>query len=142
MTQISEATGFELIRRLVKGAADYQADIIVTVCPMCQLNLDAFQGAMNRYFKTAYHVPVLYFTQMMGLAFGHGRGDAGDRRRAGGRAARAGEDRRRAAAACAGEPRDRPRRKRDDKSLPMPKMPSTSAAERTPHGPGAEEVRR
>jgi heterodisulfide reductase subunit B2 len=37
---------------------------------MCQLNLDAFQGAMNRYFKTAYQVPVLYFTQMMGLAFG------------------------------------------------------------------------
>ena len=37
---------------------------------MCQLNLDVFQGAMNRFFKTAYHVPVLYFTQMMGLAFG------------------------------------------------------------------------
>ena len=73
MTQISEGTGFELIRRLVKGAADYHADMIVTVCPMCQLNLDAFQGAMNRYFKTAYHVPVLYFTQMMGLAFGKTR---------------------------------------------------------------------
>ena len=70
MTQISEGTGFELIRRLVKGAADYQADLIVTVCPMCQLNLDAYQGAMNRYFKTNYHIPVLYFTQMMGLAFG------------------------------------------------------------------------
>jgi heterodisulfide reductase subunit B len=71
MTQISEAVAFELIRRLVKGAADYQADLIVTVCPMCQLNLDAFQGGMNRYFKSDYHVPVLYFTQMMGLAFGY-----------------------------------------------------------------------
>jgi heterodisulfide reductase subunit B len=70
MTQISEGVAFDLIRRLVKGAADYHADLIVTVCPMCQLNLDAFQGAMNRYFKTDIHMPVLYYTQMMGLAFG------------------------------------------------------------------------
>ncbi|MBM3128559.1 MAG: disulfide reductase [Chloroflexi bacterium] len=70
MTQISEASAFEMIRRLVKGAADYKADLIVTVCPMCQMNLDGFQSAMNRYFKTDYHIPVLYFTQMMGLAFG------------------------------------------------------------------------
>jgi heterodisulfide reductase subunit B2 len=70
MTQISEASAFAMIRRLIKGAADYKADMIVTVCPMCQLNLDGFQGAMNRYYKTDYHVPVLYFTQMMGLAFG------------------------------------------------------------------------
>jgi heterodisulfide reductase subunit B2 len=70
MTQISESAGFELIRRIVKGADDYKADMIVTLCPMCQLNLDAFQGAMNTHFNTAYHVPVMYFTQMMGLAFG------------------------------------------------------------------------
>jgi heterodisulfide reductase subunit B len=70
MTQISEATGYELIRRLVKGAADYKADLMVTLCPMCQLNVDAFQGAMNRYFKTDFHMPILFFTQVMGLAFG------------------------------------------------------------------------
>lgn len=70
MTQISEAVGFEMIRRIVKGAADYHADMIVTLCPMCQLNLDAFQGAMNTHFGTSYQVPVLYFTQAMGLAFG------------------------------------------------------------------------
>lgn len=70
MTQISESTGFELIRRLIKGATDYKADLIVTLCPMCQLNLDAFQGAMNSHFNTTYHMPVLYFTQMIGLAFG------------------------------------------------------------------------
>lgn len=71
MTQISESVGFELIRRLVKGAADYETDVIAAICPMCQLNLDAFQGGMNRYFKTNYSIPVLYFTQLMGLAFGY-----------------------------------------------------------------------
>jgi heterodisulfide reductase subunit B len=70
MTQISESVAFDLIQRLVKGAANYNADLIATVCPMCQLNLDGFQGAMNRYYKTNYHMPVLYFTQLMGLAFG------------------------------------------------------------------------
>ncbi len=29
-----------------------------------------FQGAMNSHFNTQYHMPVLYFTQMIGLAFG------------------------------------------------------------------------
>jgi heterodisulfide reductase subunit B len=37
---------------------------------MCQLNLDAYQGEMNRYFRTDYRVPVLFFTQLIGLAFG------------------------------------------------------------------------
>jgi heterodisulfide reductase subunit B2 len=123
MTQISEATGFELIRRLVKAAADYQADMIVTVCPMCQLNLDAFQGAMNRYFKTAYHVPVLYFTQMMGLAFGLDAETLGigtelvDARPA---LAKIGVE---VPPAPAPSGEGAPKRKRDDKSLPMPKMP-------------------
>jgi heterodisulfide reductase subunit B len=70
MTQISEETALELIRRLLKNAADYQADAIVTLCPMCQLNLDGYQEQVNKRFGTNYHLPVLYFTQLMGLAFG------------------------------------------------------------------------
>lgn len=70
MTQISESVAFDLIHRIIKNAADYQADVIVTLCPMCQLNLDAYQDAMNRFMKTNYHIPILYFTQLMGLAFG------------------------------------------------------------------------
>ncbi len=70
MTQISEATALELIRRLLKNAVDYQADMIVTLCPMCQLNLDGYQEEVNKHFGTDYRLPVLYFTQLMGLAFG------------------------------------------------------------------------
>ncbi|MCD6289523.1 MAG: CoB--CoM heterodisulfide reductase iron-sulfur subunit B family protein [Anaerolineae bacterium] len=68
MTQISRPTALELIRRLLKNAADYEADAIVTVCPMCQLNLDAFQADVNRFFGTDFHIPVLYFTQLIGVA--------------------------------------------------------------------------
>ncbi|MBS3751399.1 MAG: CoB--CoM heterodisulfide reductase iron-sulfur subunit B family protein [Anaerolineales bacterium] len=70
MTQISEETALELIRRLLKNADDYGADMISTLCPMCQLNLDAYQDAVNAHFGTDYHIPVMYFTQLIGLAFG------------------------------------------------------------------------
>jgi heterodisulfide reductase subunit B2 len=115
MTQINEGTGFELIRRLVKGADDYHADMIVTLCPMCQLNLDAFQGSMNNYFKTDYKMPVLYFTQMMGIAFGLEPAALGfgselvDARPA-----------LRKIGMEIPEPEAPPKKKKDDKSLPMP----------------------
>jgi heterodisulfide reductase subunit B len=70
MTQISEPVAMDLLNRLLKNASDYEADILVTLCPMCQLNLDAYQADVNRYYKTSYHIPVLYFTQVMGLAMG------------------------------------------------------------------------
>ena len=77
MTQIGPSTAFELIRRLIAAADQYKADVIVTVCPMCQMNLDAFQGQMNGYFHTDYKIPVLFFTQLMGIAFGEKPEDLG-----------------------------------------------------------------
>ena len=70
MTQISEPQAFELLRRLLKCADDYHADLIVTLCPMCQLNLDGYQGRVNHHFDTQYQLPVLFFTQLVGLAMG------------------------------------------------------------------------
>ncbi len=116
MTQISEQTGFELIRRLIKSAADAGADAIVTLCPMCQLNLDGFQSAMNRQFGTSFHVPVLYFTQMIGLAMGMAPRSLGI-----GQEMVSAVD---ALAKIGSEPPAEPPqpawRKRGDKSLPMP----------------------
>jgi heterodisulfide reductase subunit B len=70
MTQIGPETAFELIRRLISSADHYEADLMTTVCPMCQMNVDAYQGEMNHHFHTNYHMPIIFFTQLMGLAFG------------------------------------------------------------------------
>jgi heterodisulfide reductase subunit B len=70
MTQIGPETAFELIRRLVADADERGAVLMATVCPMCQMNIDAYQNEMNHYFGTDYHMPILFFTQLMGLAFG------------------------------------------------------------------------
>jgi heterodisulfide reductase subunit B len=77
MTQIGPETAFELIRRLVADADERGAHLMVTVCPMCQLNIDAYQGEMNQYLGTHYHMPILFFTQLMGLAFGKEPGELG-----------------------------------------------------------------
>jgi len=117
MTQISADTAYELIRRLLHNAREYQADIIVTACPMCQLNLDAYQSQVNRHFGTDFHLPVLYFTQMIGLAMGMAPRDLGIGREVVSAAAALGKIGKAAPAAPAA-----PRRKRDDKALPMPRQ--------------------
>lgn len=70
MTQISEPKALELIRRLLDSAAEYDADLIACLCPMCQLNLDAYHGRTNDAFKKNYHLPTVFFTQLIGVAFG------------------------------------------------------------------------
>jgi heterodisulfide reductase subunit B len=70
MTQISPNTAYTLIHRLISSAAQYQADLMVTLCPMCQMNLDAYQNEMNRHMHTQFQMPIVFFTQLMGLAFG------------------------------------------------------------------------
>jgi heterodisulfide reductase subunit B len=39
---------------------------IVVACPLCHVNLDARQKQIEEEF----HLPIIYFTQLMGLAFG------------------------------------------------------------------------
>jgi heterodisulfide reductase subunit B len=70
MPQINPETAYALIHELVSTAAGREADAIVTLCPMCQLNLDVYQVQANSQYDTNYSMPVLYFTQMIGLAFG------------------------------------------------------------------------
>lgn len=53
-----------LVGRLVDEAREAGAQVIVTACPLCQVNLEMRQGANGGEF------PILYFTELMGLAFG------------------------------------------------------------------------
>jgi len=59
-----------LIRKLLDNAVENGAQCIVTPCPLCQTNLDAYQSRVNSKFKTHYNVPVLFITQLIGLALG------------------------------------------------------------------------
>jgi len=59
-----EDMALDLIRKLLDSARSNGAECLVTVCPLCQTNLDAYQSRVNRKFKTNYKLPVLFFTQL------------------------------------------------------------------------------
>ncbi len=56
--------------QVLKSARGAGADAIVVACPMCQVNLDSRQKAIEKAQGILYDLPVLYFTQLMGLAYG------------------------------------------------------------------------
>jgi len=60
----------EINEQLLREAATRGADLIAVCCPMCQMNLDAYQGKINSRFGTRYELPVVYFSQLLGFALG------------------------------------------------------------------------
>ena len=60
--------GRTLVGNILKGAKG--ADLIVTVCPMCQMNLEAFQKTVSRTCHETFNITILYFTQFLGMAIG------------------------------------------------------------------------
>ena len=61
----------KLTQRLLSMARDAEADCIVTGCPMCHSNLDTRQGELKKKAREDEALPVLYFTELIGLALGH-----------------------------------------------------------------------
>jgi heterodisulfide reductase subunit B len=59
-----------LIKDLLECAVESGAQCVLTTCPLCQMNLEAYQKPVNKAFGTSYEMPVLYFTQLLGLALG------------------------------------------------------------------------
>jgi heterodisulfide reductase subunit B len=59
-----------LCQELLQAAKDNEADVIVAACPLCEMNLEAYQPQVNEMYGTDFHIPVMYFTQLLGLALG------------------------------------------------------------------------
>jgi heterodisulfide reductase subunit B len=56
--------------RIVADAAAREAEAIVVACPMCHSNLDLRRGAINRALGAHHVLPVLFITQVIGMALG------------------------------------------------------------------------
>ena len=56
-------------KEILESAASNGAVMLVTPCPMCQLNIDAYQGMINKAYKTNFSLPILFITQLMAVAF-------------------------------------------------------------------------
>ncbi len=62
----------QMVRDLLQSAVDAGAEVIATACPLCQTNLECYQADVNRLCGTDFNMPILYFTQLLGLALGVG----------------------------------------------------------------------
>jgi heterodisulfide reductase subunit B2 len=62
--------GFRLTYRLLKEAHRKGANMMATTCPLCQFNLECYQTDIIRYNNDNITLPIVYFTQLMGMAFG------------------------------------------------------------------------
>jgi heterodisulfide reductase subunit B len=69
LTGTLESVGVPLAHRILIEARERGADLVATVCPLCQFNLDGYQGKVEDE-AVDLAVPVTYFSQLMGLAFG------------------------------------------------------------------------
>jgi heterodisulfide reductase subunit B len=67
----------DLTGKLLTKAREAGADCLSVMCPLCHLMLDAYQSQAARKLNTRFDLPVLYFTQLMGLALGLGREELG-----------------------------------------------------------------
>lgn len=56
--------------RILELATRLGVDAVVVACPLCQMNLDLRQAQASKEMDLFFRMPVLYFTQLMGLAFG------------------------------------------------------------------------
>ncbi|MFN3928886.1 MAG: CoB--CoM heterodisulfide reductase iron-sulfur subunit B family protein [Thermoflexus sp.] len=62
--------GLRLNYLLLHEAQRRGADVVITVCPLCQFNLEAYQDQIRRRYPALAPMPVLYFTQLVGMAMG------------------------------------------------------------------------
>lgn len=65
-----ERAALELVDKLLFCAVENGADAVITTCPLCHMNLDGYQERINGIFNKNYSLPILYFTQVIGLAAG------------------------------------------------------------------------
>jgi len=60
----------KLSNDILREAKEAGANAIAVCCPLCQANLDGRQRQIEEKYNVRYGIPIIYVTQLMGLAFG------------------------------------------------------------------------
>jgi len=70
MTMSNEEVVLELAHKILSNAAEHGANCLVVACPMCHVNLDMKQAAVERRFEKKLGMVVYYLSDLVGLALG------------------------------------------------------------------------
>ncbi len=65
-----QSVGLRLVEILLCEAKAADVDAVVTTCPLCQYNLEVYQERICKAKGKDVRLPILYFTQLLGMAFG------------------------------------------------------------------------
>ena len=67
-TQSHSEAVVRLCRKILENAREAGAQAIAVACPMCQMNLDMRQRAVEKKFGIKIGLPIVYLSQLVGLA--------------------------------------------------------------------------
>lgn len=70
MTMAKEETVLDLAHKILSDAAAHGANAVVVACPMCHVNLDMKQSAVERRYGEKLGLVVYYLSDVVGLALG------------------------------------------------------------------------
>ena len=70
MTMASEDTVLELSHKILTDAAEHGANCIVVACPMCHVNLDMKQAAIETRYGTKPGLTIYYLSDLVGQGLG------------------------------------------------------------------------
>jgi heterodisulfide reductase subunit B len=73
----NENITYEMTRQILESAKEAGADCIATICPLCQMALESIYLKEEKKRQEKYNMPILYFTQLMGITFGLGKKELG-----------------------------------------------------------------
>ncbi|HMK55293.1 MAG TPA: CoB--CoM heterodisulfide reductase iron-sulfur subunit B family protein [Dissulfurispiraceae bacterium] len=59
-----------LMSNILKDAVSRGANCLVTTCPMCQMNMDAYQDKAGAKYGISERLPVYFITELIGLSMG------------------------------------------------------------------------
>jgi heterodisulfide reductase subunit B len=68
---IDENASMGMTHIVLDAVKALNADAMATICPFCHLMYDEYQATIGTMYNKEYDIPALFFTQLLGLAFGH-----------------------------------------------------------------------
>jgi len=74
---VDEKTALSMAKNKLDDIARAGADAMCLICPFCSVMYDSNQKGIESEFDRSYNLPVMYLTQILGLAMGFNRKELG-----------------------------------------------------------------
>jgi heterodisulfide reductase subunit B2 len=74
---LNDDVSLALLQKKLGNIKDAKANVLVTICPACNMQFDMGQVEIRQKFKVNYDIPVMHYPELLGLAFGMSKEELG-----------------------------------------------------------------